>query len=494
MASSESPSRASGRHRLQVAASFASAAIMLMVGVAGVLSLERVSGSERWVERSQVVQRDLADVRAAMAKIDVTARSYVVTGDEETLREFRTGTDELRRASVSLRAVDFEQPAEKHASDVLDQRVLVFLQLLEGLVESKEDGRPRLDEAHVAARTSALTGTLEAVDELRRMQDAELSARRAELRSHMRALEWVIVVGTGFAVVFAMATALRLRKTFIERAAAASDLSLRAIELEQALEQRARTLQELRSGERERELLIGRLERSNRDLDQFAYVTSHDLKAPLRGIANLAGWIHEDLADGELPPETRRHLELLQDRVCRMEALIEAILQYARAGRVSTEPERVDCGELLRETIDLLSPSGKTDLRFADDLPTVFTYRMIFQQALINLLANAIKFADVDNPRIDITWADAGDFVELMVADNGAGIDSAHHSKIFKIFQTLGSEQEQEGTGIGLAVVKKTAEAVGGSVRVISSVGEGATFILRWPKRVNEHNGLPHAR
>ena len=493
MASSEPASRSSGRHRLQVAASFASAAIMLMVGVASVLSLERVSGSERWVEQSQGIQRDLADVRAAVPKLDLSARSYVATGDEETLREFRTGADELRRASGSLRAVDFEQPAEKHASDVLDQRTLVFLRALEGLIESKEGGRARLDEAHVA-RTSALTGTLEAVDELSRMQDAEFSARRAELRSHMRALEWVIVVGTGFAVVFALAAALRLHKTFIERAAAASDLSLRALELEQALEQRARTLQALRSGERERELLIGRLERSNRDLDQFAYVTSHDLKAPLRGIANLAGWIQEDLADRNLPAETRRHLELLQDRVRRMEALIEAILQYSRAGRVSTEPERVDCGQLLRETIDLLSPSDKADLRIADDLPTVFTYRMIFQQALINLLANAIKFADVDNPRVDIAWADAGDFVELMVADNGAGIDSAHHSKIFKIFQTLGAEQAQEGTGIGLAVVKKTAEAVGGSVRVISTVGEGATFILRWPKRVNEHNGLPHGK
>src|SRR5262249_28248658 len=132
------------------------------------------------------------------------------------------------------------------------------------------------------------------------------------------------------------------------------------------------------------------LARSNRDLDQFAYVASHDLKAPLRGIANLSSWLEEDLA-AKLDEKSREHLQRLRGRVHRMEGLIDGILAYSRAGRRHDPPERVDVGALLRETIELLAPPEGIHVAVDGPMPVLRTPRVQFQQVWINLLANAIK-------------------------------------------------------------------------------------------------------
>ena len=226
--------------------------------------------------------------------------------------------------------------------------------------------------------------------------------------------------------------------------------------------------------------LAARLERSNRELDAFAYAASHDLRAPLRGIANLAQWIEEDLA-GTITDDSRQMLQMLRGRMHRMESLIDGILQYSRAGRTHEPPADVDVGRLVADVVDLIAPQHGSVV-VAPDLPVVFSERLPLQQIFQNLIANALKHGG-EHVRVEVTARDAGDCWEFRVSDNGPGIAPEFHERIWGIFQTLQPRDEVEGAGIGLSLVKKLAEAEGGRVGVASAPGHGATFSVWWPKR-----------
>ena len=222
-------------------------------------------------------------------------------------------------------------------------------------------------------------------------------------------------------------------------------------------------------------------EEAYRDLDQFAYIASHDLKAPLRGIANLAQWIQDDTGD-KLAPESAEHLRLMQGRVHRMEALIDGILAYSRAGRRLNASETVDTGALVQEVIQLLAPPAGITIAVQGPFPTLEAERVPLQQVFLNLIGNAVKYAGAARPDvgIQVTCRDAGDGFEFAVSDNGPGIAPQYHERIWGVFQTLEARDTVEGTGIGLSVVKKIVESRGGSVSVESGPGQGATFRFTW--------------
>lgn len=225
------------------------------------------------------------------------------------------------------------------------------------------------------------------------------------------------------------------------------------------------------------------LEQSNRELDQFAYVASHDLKAPLRGIANLTQWIEEDLGD-RVTGESAGHMRLLQGRVHRMEALIDGILAYSRAGRVRSRPEPVDTGALVREVVELLAPGEGVEVEVQPEMPTVEAERVPLQQVFMNLVGNAVKYTRASRPdtRVRVEWRGTRDGYEFTVSDNGPGIAPEYHERIWGIFQTLQARDKVEGTGIGLSVVRKIVESRGGEVWVESAPGEGAAFHFTWPR------------
>jgi PAS domain S-box-containing protein len=220
-----------------------------------------------------------------------------------------------------------------------------------------------------------------------------------------------------------------------------------------------------------------------RELDQFAYVASHDLKAPLRGIANLAQWIQDDTGE-QLGAESTEHMRLLQGRVHRMEALIDGILTYSRAGRMLNSPERVDTGALVREVIELLAPPAEVTIEVPSQMPAVNAERVPLQQVFLNLIGNAVKHSRIERSDVivRIDWRDLGDAFEFSVSDNGPGIDPEYHERIWGIFQTLAPRDKVEGTGIGLSVVRKIVETRGGSTSVESSRKHGSTFRFIWPK------------
>jgi len=227
------------------------------------------------------------------------------------------------------------------------------------------------------------------------------------------------------------------------------------------------------------------LTRINRELDQFAYVASHDLKAPLRGIASLAQWIEDDLGE-KLSTENRKHLALLRSRIERMDALIDGLLQYSRAGRVRNRVERVDVGQLSSEVIDMLSPPSEAIIDIAGGLPVFETEKLPLQQVLLNLVSNSIKHSGRPDTAVRIAALDNGEFFEFTVQDNGAGIPHQFHNRVWEIFQTLQPRDKVEGAGIGLALVKKNVESRGGRAWLESAESQGTTVHFLWPKRIEE--------
>ena len=231
--------------------------------------------------------------------------------------------------------------------------------------------------------------------------------------------------------------------------------------------------------------LIAALENSNRELDQFAYVASHDLKAPLRGIANLSQWIEDDLGD-RMDDQTRTHIQLLRGRVIRLENLIGGILAYSRAGRDRSEVATVDVGALATEVWELLAPPATARLELAGPLPQLKTSRIQLQQILLNLIGNALKH-NLDRPLvITVAARRVGRRWELSVADDGVGVAPEFAEKIWGLFQTLERRDKVESTGIGLSVVRKIVENHGGRAWVESEPGHGAAFRFTWTAEPDE--------
>jgi signal transduction histidine kinase len=213
-------------------------------------------------------------------------------------------------------------------------------------------------------------------------------------------------------------------------------------------------------------------------------VTSHDLKAPLRAIANLSEWIEEDLED-KLDEDTRHQMNLLRGRVHRMENLINGLLQYSRVGRVKQKPERVNVNQLLAEVIDSLAPPAEFTINIIGEMPTLITERLPLQQVFSNLISNGIKHHDRVDGKLEIAVKDLGEFYQFTVTDDGPGIAPEYQEKVFTIFQTLKARDQAENTGIGLSIIKKTVETQGGTIQLDSQVGQGASFRFTWKKNPN---------
>jgi PAS domain S-box-containing protein len=227
------------------------------------------------------------------------------------------------------------------------------------------------------------------------------------------------------------------------------------------------------------------LERSNRELDQFAYVASHDLKAPLRAIDNLSAWIEEDTGK-LLPPASLEHLNKLRGRVQRMERLLDDLLAYSRAGRIQHRPEEVDLESLIRGVAEMqgLPPGFRFSLE--GDLGKLYTLRVPLETVLRNLIGNAIKHHHRSDGHIQITVRDLGAQVGFVVRDDGPGIAPQYHIRIFEMFQMLQPRDRVEGSGMGLAIVKKLVESVGGQVKLESVEGKGSSFSFTWPRQIDE--------
>lgn len=230
----------------------------------------------------------------------------------------------------------------------------------------------------------------------------------------------------------------------------------------------------------DRKIRADELARRNQELDKFAYIASHDLKSPLRGIDQLASWLRDDLGD-TIDATAQEHLRLMRVRINRMENLLDGLLAYARAGRVEGTPEPVDLQALVTDIFDLCHNHAQFQLRLEGDFSVVQVAKSPLALVFRNLINNAIKHHDQTHGVISITIQNRGNHLEIVVADDGPGIPAEHVARAFGMFQTLRPRDEVEGSGIGLAIVKKSLEAMGSSIAVTPNSPRGTRFQFNWP-------------
>ena len=249
---------------------------------------------------------------------------------------------------------------------------------------------------------------------------------------------------------------------------------------------------EMRVAARTGELLIANaaledkateLEEANADLAQYAYAVSHDLKTPLRGIHHYADFLREDL-EASLGDEHKAYLDGLRRAVWQAEALVDGLLELSRVGSRNLVYQAVNLNTFLQEIIPSLGLPEDVDLLWQGTWPTIEVEPVLLRQIFQNLISNATKFNRAPHKRIELGWRLVGEYdCELYVRDNGLGIDPRYAEQIFQIFQRLHTQQEYEGTGIGLAIVKKAISRMGGTVHYTSTPGEGSTFFVTLPMR-----------
>lgn len=262
-------------------------------------------------------------------------------------------------------------------------------------------------------------------------------------------------------------------------------------QLEDRVEMRTQQLQEAN------EKLIERseaLERSNRELEQFAYVASHDLQEPLRSIGGFTQLL-EKKYKGQIDEEADEYIDFVTDGVNRMQSLIKDLLLFSRLGRLGGQLTNTNLSEVLENT--------KLNLRFAideagatihaEDLPDLVADKIQLGHLFQNLISNAIKFRADRPPHVNITVEEKKDVYQFAVSDNGIGIEKEYQDRIFLIFQRLHTKEEYQGSGIGLAICQKIVELHGGKIWLESQPNQGSTFYFTISKKLKAGDYLVHS-
>ncbi len=442
--------------------------LLLFLGASVYLRYHTVAAT-KYVTHTQDVLLESNNLLIAILNAETGVRGYGSIRRKSFLEPYNTAIKTLPASMNRLEKLVQDNPKQSQRVQVIEQKIQQELELLLQEISSTS---ALTEPANISAQHKVLWVQGKAVmDNLRldinqfQSEERRLLRLREELLNDQERLRgWVQLIMTAISVLASVAAIFLFDRIERDRQSGIRRLQAQAqnvAQLNQILAQTNMTLAD-----------------RNQELDQFVYVSSHDLKAPLRAIANLSEWIEEDL-EGQLPEEGQQHMRLLRKRVQRMDALINGLLEYSRVGRAKVAVETVNVGELLAEVIDLLAPPPNFMVEVAL-MPTIQTRRLPLSQVFSNLISNAIKHCDRLDAHIQITVNVQGNLCEFTVSDNGPGIALEHQNKIFTIFQTLDARDKTENTGIGLSIVKKLVELEGGKVWVESKLGQGAKFIFTW--------------
>ena len=479
--------------------------ILLLTASASFWSIRGLSVQTDRVEHSYQVMQEVETITAVLKDAQAGTRGYLLTGDTVYLRPYSMATNQLPASLERVMALTVDSPLQRARLDSLRQLVEQEFRILRPLTAFTQT------RSHAEMQTLLDTDrqTLRHVRMLyARIKSNEMSllAERSALQAVFeKATPLVMLLSAVLAIIIVVWLVTKLVQELEDNHRLQAELTSVNVGVSHRIAQIRSLAEQVVQGDYSVKITdsaadnlgglaaslnrmtqtldasFSALEKRNRELDQFAYVASHDLKAPLRGVTTIVKWIEDELA-AELSPQLRTYLDQMKGRLSRLEDLINGLLAYARVGRTAQTSEAVDVRQLLAEVAELVVPPDFT-LTLAPDLPTLpATDRLGLQQVFTNLLSNAVKYHHRGAGRLEVSSRELETAYEFRVQDDGPGIAPEYHQKIFLLFQTLRDRHTAESTGIGLSIVQKIINEQLGTIRVESAVGQGAAFIFTWPK------------
>ena len=478
--------------------------VLLLTSAASWYSIQQLGFYTRQVERSyQIVQRT-DNLRMHVRDAQAQARSFLLLHDSLYLIEFQQTVPKANAVLVDLRQLTRDNSRQQQRLDTIGRALTEVLAYL---------GDWRAERTSSARAVRQLISGDKRVDMLRillgQVRDAEdelLVGRRERQDIYQNTTPVAIVLSALLAAIIVLWLFTRIGRELRANERLQTELTntnnkvARRIHIIEALANRVVAGEyTVRISDQEQDSLgnlasslnhmtetldasFTALQTRNRELDQFAYVASHDLKAPLRGVLTVVKWIEDELSQ-EIGPQLHQYLGMIKGRLHRLEDLINGLLAYARAGRADRPREPVAVRELVQEVAELVVPPSFT-VAIQEPLPVLHTDRLSLEQVFTNLLGNAAKYHHRPaEGHLTISALDVGDCYEFRIRDDGPGIAPQFHQKIFLMFQTLRDRDTAESTGIGLSIVKRIIEEQKGTIRIESAEGQGSTFIFTWPKR-----------
>lgn len=478
--------------------------VLTLTSLLAYRSIQQLAYYTRQVEHTYQVMQHTSDLRMNMRDAQLDVRNYLLLADTSRLDEVQGSLDGALDNFDSLQLLTRDNPVQQSRLDTLRQLMATERTLLAKWRQVAPT--PYAARDLVLADQFTLVKMRRVLADITATETALLDQRRQNQDLYENTSPLAIIASAVLAVLIVLwlfskiSRELRANQRLQQELTTSNEETAQRIEIiENLANQVVRGDFSVRISQGQQRDTLGKLATSlnrmtetldenftalknrNLELDQFAYVASHDLKAPLRGVTTVVKWIEDEL-HGELSEQMRQYLDMMKGRLSRLEDLINGLLAYARAGRTEQRIEEVNVAQLVSEITEMVVPvSFRVEL--GDSLPTLQTDRLSLQQVFTNLMSNAAKYHDKATGTITIGCRDVGKCYEFRVQDDGPGIAPEYHEKIFLIFQTLRDRHTAESTGIGLSIVKKIIDEQKGSIHVESAVGQGAAFVFTWPKQ-----------
>ena len=467
----------------------AALAILIFVGTLSFLSMVQSVEDRRWVTHTHLVLEKLDGLLSDLLDAETGQRGYIITGEESYLGPYNDCLAHAQQNFKALLELTADNPNQQRTLDRLKPLIAAKLAELQDRVNTRK--QRGLAAGAAAVREGSGKQHMDYIRALMaemKQEEARLLVRRSEeLDRSSRRTSAMIVTGNALAFFLLFLGGLVINQEMGRRRRAEDEVRQLNADLEQRVAERTADL-----AERAEEL-----KRSNVELQQFAYVASHDLQEPLRMVASFTQLLAKRY-NNKLDDDARDFINYAVDGATRMQTLIRDLLAYSRVGTQGKAFAPTRCDEVVDRVLDSLKLAIK-ESRAAitrGPLPTVQADAMQLSQLFQNLLTNAIKFRDEKPPRVHISAERNGSSWKISVRDKGIGFSPEHAERIFVIFQRLHTKSEYPGTGIGLAICKKIVERHGGRISVESAPGEGSTFSFTIPAgerrklEEREHNGL----
>ncbi len=447
-----------------------------------------VNSSEAVIRNSNIIQKNIIEMQSGF-------RGFLLTGQEPFLKQYYEGLQSVPKLMNEERNLVNTQDQRENL-DSIEKYNELWVKYANDLITSKLDtsrsGREKYVELFETTLKMEVGKKLN--DKIQNIftsfdnYEYQLrSSRRSALQSSVASTRKTTLSLTIFSILLAFSLGFYLIRNITKRISKMVSLAenisngdFRKIENISKDEMNQLSIS-LNSMSQTLEKNINELTKNNNDLNQFAYVVSHDLKAPLRGISNIISWIEEDHTH-ELTEKVNYNLGLIKGRTERLENMINGLLEYSKIGKIKNEYEKVVVQNMVNEIVDMIVPKNHI-VKSEIGVKEIYTEKIRLEQVLSNLISNAVKYNNDKNPEIYICAKEFDKYYEFSVIDNGPGIDEKYFEKIFQIFQTLKERDAFESTGVGLAIVKRIIEEYKGTINVTSKPGFGSTFTFTWPKQ-----------